>query len=486
MLRFELKRLASGSLIYGIGGILQRFIGLLLLPFFTRVLSPQDYGVVALIGLASIAFSGLFNLGTGNSMGILYFREEDKSKRPIIIWSNALLLFINSLLLTVALLFAAPWISDQLFQTPAYSNLIRLSFCGLAFTVIADPFLAYLRMEEKAKRYMVLTLLSTGLSITLSVWLVLGLKLGVLGMVLSGVITQGLMLLIVLWTIARQLPFRFDLKLFKPLARIGFPSIFGLFAFLLIDYADRQMLQRMVGLGELGVYSVGYSFGMVMMIFVGAFGTAWPPFFMSFVNRREDAKHVFGRVLKYYLLGFGVLVMLFFAVAKPIVVLMLGPAFQDAFVVVGMVAAAYMLKGCYLILLPGIYFEQKLYIQTGIEWVAALVNIGLNFLWIPMFGLAGAAGATLVSYLCLPVLSWFFAKRYLAVDYDWSKISVSVASLTIACTCLYQISKFNALGSILLYGILVLLATLVLIYRVIMQEGEREFLSQKIKGLIFV
>jgi O-antigen/teichoic acid export membrane protein len=483
MLRFELKRLASGSLIYGIGGILQRFMGLLLLPFFTRVLSPQDYGVLALIGLVSIAFTGLFNLGTGNSMAILYFREEDKSSRPTIIWSNALLLLGNSLLLTAVLVFSAPWISELLFQTTVYANLIRLTLFGLALTIVADPFLAYLRMEEKARRYMALTLLSTGLSIALSIWFVLGIKLGVLGMILSGVITQGLMLLIVLWMIARHLPFRFDWKLFKPLVQIGFPSIFGLFAFLLIDYADRQMLQRMVGLNELGVYSVGYSFGMVMMIFVGAFGTAWPPFFMSFLNRREDAKQVFGRVLKYYVLGFGVLALLFFAVAKPIVVIMLGPAFQDAFVVVGMVAAAYMLKGCYLIFLPGIYFEHKLYIQTGIEWVAALVNIGLNLLWIPIFGIAGAAGATLVSYLCLPILSWICAKRYLVVDYDWNRIFLGGVCLTFACMALYQVSKLNSLASTSLYSVAILLTTFTLIYLVALRESERHLLRQKTLGL---
>lgn len=486
MLRFELKRLASGSLIYGIGGILQRFMGLLLLPFFTRVLSPEDYGVVALIGLATIAFTGLYNLGTGNSMGVLYFREEDKSKRPIIIWTNAILMFGNCLLLTAVLFVAAPWISELLFQIPEYTNLIRLSLCGLALTVIADPFLAYLRMEEKAKRYMVLTLLSTGLSITLSVWLVLGLKLGVLGMVLSGFITQGLMLLVVLWMIARHLPFGVDKKLINPLVRIGFPSIFGLFAFLLIDYADRQMLQRMVGLEALGVYSVGYSLGMVMMVFVGAFSTAWPPFFMSFLNRREEAVQVFGRVLKYYVLGFGLLAMLFFAVAKVVVVVMLGPAFQDAFVVVGMVASAYMLKGCYLILLPGIYFEHKLYIQTGIEWGAAIVNIILNLLWIPAFGIAGAAGATLVSYLCLPVLSWMFAKHYLAVGYDWNRIFLGAGVLIASCASLMQLSKQDSILVSFSASVAISIITFALIYLFVLNEPERQLLRRKTMGLLSI
>jgi O-antigen/teichoic acid export membrane protein len=475
-LRLELRRLAASSLIYGVGGVLQRFMALLLLPFFTRVLSTQDYGVLALLGLLSIALTGLFNLGTGNSVGILYYQEEDRNKRPTIIWSNALLLLCNSLFWIAVLFLFADWVSELVFESREYANLLRLSLVGLALTTVADPFLAYLRMEEQARQYVTLTLLSAVVTGAISAWLVLGLGLGAWGMVLAAVLTQGLMLLLALWVIARHLPLGIDRKLLKPLLRIGFPSVFGLFAFLLIDYADRQMLQRMAGLDQLGVYAVGYSCGMVMLFFVGAFSTAWPPFFMSFVNRREDARQLFGKVLKYYVLGFGVLLMLFFAMARPVTETLLGPAFQNAHVVVGMVAAAYMLKGCYLIFLPGLYFEQKSYIQAGIEWVAAFLNIGLNFLWIPLFGITGAAGATLASYLSLVILSWLSAKRYLTVDYDWNKILLGTACLTLACLGLYQVSKIDSLVLMLLYASAISIAALVLIYVVVLREFERRLL----------
>ena len=449
-------------------------MALLLLPFFTRVLSTQEYGVLALLGVLSIALSGLFNLGTGNSVGILYYLEEDRLKRPTIIWSNALLLLCNSLLWIAVLFLLADWISELVFESREYTDLLRLSLVGLALTTVADPFLAYLRMEERARHYVSLTLLGAVLTAAMSAWLVLGLGLGAWGMILSAVLTQALMLLLALWVIARHLPFRIDSKLLKPLLRIGFPSIFGLFAFLLIDYADRQMLQRMAGLAQLGVYSVGYSCGMVMLFFVGAFSTAWPPFFMSFVNRREDARLLFGKVLKYYVLGFGVLLMLFFAMAKPITETLLGPAFQNAHVVIGMVAAAYMLKGCYLIFLPGLYFEQKTYVQAGIEWVAAVLNIGLNFLWIPVFGISGAAAATLASYLSLVLLSWLIARRYLAVDYDWNRILLGAACLALACIGLYLASKLDAF--MLLYAAAILLASLALIYFVVLRDFERRLL----------
>ena len=95
MIQIALKRLFKGSMVYGIGTILQRFMSLFLLPFYTRVLTTDDYGVVALISLLSVAMGGFFSLGTGNSMGLLYFRETVKSKRYTIIWTTLFLLILN-------------------------------------------------------------------------------------------------------------------------------------------------------------------------------------------------------------------------------------------------------------------------------------------------------------------------------------------------------------------------------------------------------
>ena len=157
----------------------------------------------------------------------------------------------------------------------------------------------------------------------------------------------------------RHLPWRFEGRLVKPLVRIGFPSIFGLGAFLLIDYADRLILQRMLGLEQVGIYTIGYNFGMILLLAVGAFGNAWPPYFASFINKRQEAEQLFGKVLKYYLAVFGFFSLFLFAAARPVVELMTARPFHGAYSVVGLVGLAYMLKGCYLILLPGIFFCQK-------------------------------------------------------------------------------------------------------------------------------
>lgn len=485
MIKIALMRLTRASLIYGIGGVLQRFMGLLLLPVFTRVLTTDDYGVIALISLVGVAMSGLFSLGTGNSLGVLYFRESDHAKRPTIIWSNTFLLASNCFFWYTLIYLAAPHLSTLMFQTNRYADLIRLSLLGSVFMTVTDPWRAYLRMEDKAKQYLVLILISLIISVALSILFIVIMRYGVTGMILANTLTYGIMILVSWMMICRKLQFNIDLKMCIPLVRIGFPSIFGLFAYMIIDYADRQMIERILGLDVLGIYSIGYSFGIAMMIFVGAFNTAWPGFYISYINKKEEAQQVFSRVLTYYLICFGCLTVLFFFVAKPLLKVLTADEFHDAYTIVGIVAASYVLKGCYSILIPGLYFAEKpqVHIQSIIEWIAAMINIGLNLMLIPIYGIIGAAIATFLCYTTLPFFTYFYSKKYLNVDYDWRRVMMLIASVVLTSLIMYWIPVFFDDRAILgfLINSFVLFIFLGFIYLILLNHIERDFILNIIK-----
>lgn len=482
MLKLAISRLAKGSFVYGIGSVLQRVMGLLMLPFFTQVLTTKDYGVLALVSLISIAISGLLTLGTGSSIGVLYFREKDPSKQQAIIWSNVVLMAVNGLLWLTLLCLYAPLLSQIIFQTEQYADLIRLGVLGSVFVAITEPWLSYLRMEEKAKKYVLLTTAGALLTIVFSTWFVMVERVGVIGLILGTTLSHGMMLLISWLIVGRRLHFKLEFKFIRQLVQVGFPSIFGLFAFLIIDYADRQMIETLMNLEWLGVYSIGYSFGMVMSVATGAFATAWPAFFSSYIDKTDEARVIFGRVLTYYLIVFGGLVVLFFAIARPLVSIMTAETFHDAYLVLGLIAASHMFKGCYLILLPGIYFAKKIYKQSAIEWVAAIINIGLNLWLIPIYGIAGAAIATFISYLYLPIGAWLVSRRYLIVDYEWQRILRIAILLCISCS-LIMYSTVNMWQSLILMAIANLLIALCFftgVYRLSLKSSERNAIWKNI------
>lgn len=403
--------------------MLSRFLALVLLPLFTRYLTPQDYGISALVGIITLALTGIFSLGTGNSMAICFFESDQDLERHAVVWTTALTVLLNSAWWCLLGLILAPWIGEFVLRTPGYDYVIRLALVSLAVSTIWTPFLSYLRLTERARHVVAITLTSTATALGLSVLFIVHLGRGLKGLFEANALAQALTLLLAFVTVAPRLRYGIRWRLMPTLIRVGFPSTIGLGAFYVVDYADRALLQWFAGVTEVGLYALGYSFGLIMLVAVDAFASGWPPYFISFLNRRDEAATIFGHVLRYYLVVYGGMVLLFFAFARPVIRIMTAPEFHSAYTVVGLVAAAYMLKGCYLILLPGITFAKKLGLQSAIEWAAAGLTIGLNVLLIPALKKEGAALATGLAYLSLPVLAYFASRKYLAVHYNWPCIS---------------------------------------------------------------
>jgi len=439
----NLLKLGRDTIIYGFGLILNRFLTFIFLPVFTRFLSPSDYGIIALISLIIMALSGILNLGTGNSINICYFEEKNDQKRSMVIWTTFVIVSINCIFWFTIISIFANTLLNIITLSSQYGNIFILAFMSLCLQTISEPFLIYLRLEQKSKKYILYTLINSTLYISTALFLIIYAEYGITGLFIANFISQLIVTPIIIGSFNHHFSFQINKELLWPLIRIGFPSIFGMSAFLIVDYADRLILQKFLGLEELGIYSIGYGMGMLILLAVAAFGSAWPPYFSSFMHRQEEAQEVFGKVLKYYIVVSSILSLLFFAFAKPVIFLITAPPFHGAYDIVGIVALSYAIKGSYLILLPGIYFVKKLHFQALIEWIAAIINILLNLLFIPWYGKMGAAFATLLSYLTLPISAFLVGRRYLTINYEWIKISRVILSFLIAVIVLIWSTKLN-------------------------------------------
>ncbi|MEO5328825.1 MAG: lipopolysaccharide biosynthesis protein [Magnetococcus sp. THC-1_WYH] len=422
-LRAVMAKLASNSAVYGMAGILNRFASLLLLPFFTEIMTTSDYGILSLIALVTTASIGVFNLGTANSIGLLYFSQTDLHYRFQVIWTSAIFLAINCALFLALLWYISSFLGKVILGNDNYANLIQLALLSMSLSVIIDPFLAHLRMNNRAVAYVSLTLLSFGVTSGFSIWLVLFLKVGVIGILQAQFYGQALLFLLTLILVGKELKFSIDFRLIRPLVSIGFPSVIGSFATLLLVYSDRWLIEYFLGLDQLGVYSVGLSFGMFIAVLVGAFDTAWPPFFSSYVNRREEAKRVFPLVFTYFVFGFGIVTLAIFAVAKPVVCVLTAESFHEAWMVVGIVAFSQVLYGTFSVLGTGIYFSRKLGYISLLKWAVATINIVLNIILIPALGITGAAISMCVGYFLLSTITYFLSRIEFLVVYEWHRVS---------------------------------------------------------------
>jgi O-antigen/teichoic acid export membrane protein len=426
MIKEQLNRLTKSTFIYGIGQVLNRFIGFLLLPLFTAYLSPADYGIIAILGLISFIAVSLFSLGVNGAVGICYFDENDDVHKQQTIWTTFFILLAGTFLLYACAFLFPHQISQLAFNTKNYADLIVMTLLTAGMTILTSPFTLYLQFEEKAKLFVVLTIVTTLFSIALSCALVIFFKRGVHGMVESTLVASMIGLFLFSSFTFFRLKVQTSRKMIHKLLLLGLPLVPSAFMVFVIQHGNKYILQYLSGLDAVGIYNIGFNLGMAMSLLVSALQSAWLPYFMSYVDKQEEAGILFGRILTYYVFTFGSVSLLFFIFAKPVIMIMTQPEFYEAYKVMGLSAGASFISGIFFILLPGIYFAKDVRYVTIVQIVSTAIAIVFNFVFIHLYGLLGAALALLLGFatMVLGLMVWNYLQkhRYVQVLYEWRRI----------------------------------------------------------------
>lgn len=461
-----LFRLARGTVIYGIGQLLNRIIGFLLLPIFTAYLTPGDYGIIGIIGFISFLIMPVFGLGLGVAIGVLYFEGYNSTRKCEVIWTAFVILCISSTILFLIAFAFSRQISLLAFQTENYHYFIQLGVISTALgSIMVQPLMLRLQFEERAKLYVILSSISTVISISSCVFLVVGLRRGAQGYIEGLLIGSLCMFILFLVPVFRSTKFKINLSIGKSLLKYGVPLIPS-FAFLFImQHSGRYMLQWGGGLGEVGIYTIGYNFGMIMMLAVNAFATAWFPYFNSFVGKQEESKLIFRKTMTYYTLGFGALSLLSFIIAKPVVMIMTQEPFHDAYSVIGLISLGCFFSGIFNILLPGLYFAKRVYLVNFVQCSSAILCLFLNLILIPKWGIVGAAMSFLMAHLSMVLFQYTLNRlgNYLNVRYEWRRI-IPFAILSTVFILICFVPRDYTAGQELLFSLCLMIALVIMIY----------------------
>jgi len=401
--------------------MLTRFLSLLLLPLFTAYLTPGDYGVLALLAVLGFVAHPVFALGLGAGIGPCYFEGNNQRRKRATIWTAFVLLLASAVVLATVTEVWAEHLSGLVFQTERYHLLVTLSLWTTALNILSLPFSLRLQFEERAALYVTLTAIAAVITIGLGVFMVVVRGSGMYGIILSQLIGQAVHLILFIVLAAPGMKFIFDKKLCRELLGLGLPLVPSFVFLFILLHGNRAILERLRGLDAVGIYSVGFNLGLVMVLLVSAFTAAWFPYFLSFMERQKDASVIFGRIFTYYVYGFGSLCLLFFVFARPIVMVMTQPAFHEAYRVVGLSATAQFFIGLFSLLLPGVYFTKELKFVSLVQGAAVIIAVPMNLLLISWLGFFGAGIALALGYFSMAIIQYAWNKRrsnYLEIVYE--------------------------------------------------------------------
>jgi len=478
MLDELLRKIGRNTLIYGLGGVLQRAVGILMVPVYTHYLTPNDYGTIELLDLTSYVVAMFVGLGLGSAVVRSYYDYEEPRERNEVISTAILFIVPVNAAVLVLLHFLSGPISQLVFGQAGNRYFFNLVFISLVISILNGVLLSYLRAKQEAVLFAFLSVLQLALGLGLNIYLIAGRRMGVLGALYSGVITQAVMSLLLLSLIVYEVRFGFSSSKLKAMLRFGAPLIPAGIGMFVLNFADRFFLRKYSSLSVVGTYALGYKIGMSLnTLLLTPFYLFWSAY-MYEVAQKENAKELFARVYEYLMLGllFGALGISLFA--RDAVNVLAPPSYWAAAGIVPIIALSYMFSGLFYYFQLGMALSKRTEYRAYAVGASAALNILLYFLLIPRYGAYGAAWATLFSFLVLAGLSQHFSQQLYRVPYHFGKLVKATLVAAIIFGCAEFLRPHLLFLSVLLHAALLICFPLVLWAVRFYSEEEKEIIRK--------
>jgi O-antigen/teichoic acid export membrane protein len=424
----QLKRLGKHSIIYGLGGLVSRILAVLLLPLYTRYLSPSDYGKVeTLIALTTVVGIAL-SAGIGSAFFRFYFDSpEPAARRRVLRTSFWFIMGMATLGLAVGVALAGD-ISQLLFGTSKDADLVAASFVGLWAGMNWTQLTNLFRVEERSAAFVSASIANILVTVGATLILVVALDKGPIG-VIVGNFTGTLAVYAVLVLYRReQLGLEFDRELLRRMNKFGLPLVPSALFLWVTNFSDRIFLVKLADVHEVGLYSVGVRIASALVLLLTAFRLAWPAFAYS-IDDDAAARRTYAYVLT-YLVVVTTWVATGLALLSPWIVRWITskPDYESASRVVGPLAFSTVAFAGYMVVAIGVGRSRRTQFNWVVTGVAALVNIALNLILIPPYGMMGAAIATIAAYTTMFVGMAWWSQRIYPVAYQWRRVGTAAAA----------------------------------------------------------
>jgi O-antigen/teichoic acid export membrane protein len=431
----QLVELSRHSLIYGIGGLVSRFIAVIMLPLYTSYVSAGDYGRIELL-MATMAVAVVVIRG-GANFGFIrfYFLEKDPEYRRRLIrtvfWAQ---MGYSTLALVLGVVLArqlAGWLGvanqGPNLQGSGTSLVVAtavLLWANVNYAQMTNLF----RAEKRSVAFAIATVANIAITVGLTVVLVVVYHEGPLGIIVGNFSGTLVLYLILLAYRREQLGRQFDAKLLRSMNRFGIPLMAAALAMWVTNFGDRLMLSKLLHgsyrLTELGQYSLAYKISSAMVLLFTAFQIAWPAFAYS-IEDEDEAKRAYAYVLTYlmFIAAWAAVALSLFA---PWLAHWLGrkPGYWPAATAIPALAFSSVFFAGFIVVTIGAGRTRR----TQFNWIAAtaaaILNFGLNVWLIPAYGMLGAAYATLAAYVLLMLIRTWNAQKLYPVAYQWRRVAI--------------------------------------------------------------
>jgi len=475
-LKYYAPVMLKGSIAQTLSNAATQLVSILLLPIITAYLNPKDFGIFSMVATVETFLSLLYNPGLLSATVRMYHDTYSERERKKLIGSALRFVIYFPLICSLIFLIVGPLLFPVIFKEFSFFPWGILAIFLALFIQVNRLWSTLMSLQYKVYKIAIFSFISMLGGTLVTLVLVVGFKLGALGKVI-GMFPPALILSgIGLPALLKYSEGNWSFENLKKQLKMGFPLIMGIWSYSILYIGDRYMLERMVDITSVGIYSLGYKIAQLPMFFVNGVRQLWNPVFYENMNNGDYKTTT--RLVEFYVavLGFAHIFVIMFT--KEIMHFFINKQYKDAIPIIGVIVIGVFFSALLTISNSMLGFEKKFGTTSIIATIAAISNIVLNLWLIPKWGIMGAAFTTAISYFLyltlglykvrdmfkiIPVLkvllfsaiavvlSYLVTFGYIHQDVGWHEFIIKVLFIFIFISIVFllRIIKLNDIRSIL-------------------------------------
>ncbi len=478
----EHRTIAKHTAIYTVGTVLRNLATFLMLPIYTRYLTPGDYGVIELLSMIIDLFAIIFGLRLGDAVFRYHARyEEQKDKNQVVTTAIALVggLTLAGVFLVVSL---ADVLSLLVFKDKAHADQIALFSVTLPLVALTEVAFLYLRAEGRPWVFVTFSSLRLVLQLTLNVYFVVLREWHVDGVIYSAVIANAISASLILAFTLQKTGFSVSFSKASELARFSWPLILAALAVFYLTFGDRYLLQIYTDTSEVGIYSLGYKFGFLLLIFAwGPFAGVWDA--QRYVMAKKPGAggdfNVLFTLVSTALITFALFIGIF---VEDLLKIMSDQGFWRASQVAHIIVIAYVFQAWTAFTNLGILISGRTIHMALATALACIVMTVSALILIPRFEAVGAAIAVLSGFVVRFFWVYYVAKRHYDMKLEWARV-LKIAALALSIYGVALTSPDDLATSLTVHVIEAVAFFVLLVALPILTTGERNRIIDLVKNL---
>jgi O-antigen/teichoic acid export membrane protein len=477
-----MARVGRHALVYAVGILASKAISFVMLPVYTRFLTPADYGVMELIEMTLDVIAIVAGARIATGIFRYYHKAGTQLERDAVISTALLVLAGSYTAVGIVTFLAAELLSQLVFDTAAHAPLIRLAAASLACQSLTIAPLTYIRVSERSTLFVVSQLAQVLLQLGLNLLLLVHYDLGIRAVFISGFVTKLVIGLALAGYLVSRVGLHFSRASTRDLLRYGIPLIGTQLATFVATFGNRYFLQASADTTAVGLFGLAYQFGfLVAAVGYLPFEMIWEPVRFS-IAKRADRHEIYARAFVYLNLMLVSMALAITLFAGDILRVMTTPAFYPAAVFVPVIVVAYVFQGWVGLQDVGIHVRERTEYITLANWVSAITALVGYWIFIPRYLGMGAAGVTVAAFAVRYFGCYWISQRLWRVEYRWSPVLRLLGCAVGIALIGYALPPLELVTSIAVHALLLVVYAVAVFHLGILDSDERERVTSVLRA----